>query len=139
MDYFRIALMAVFDICNQFMVRDVLYQFLMGNTSKKKFRKIKESPKSFRDKVTLSYIRAYIKSDSEKKAFDRYYAYNLFSMIMIPVKLIAAIAALQMRIPFKYVILAYAFTVLIKVFVWAHERNPLTKFTPHAGRKYNKR
>lgn len=139
MDYFRIALMAVIDICNQFMVRGVLYEFLMGNTSKKKFRKIKESPKSFRDKVTLSYIHAYIKSDSEKKAFDRYYAYNLFSMIMIPLKLIAAIAALQMRIPFKYVILAYAFTVLIQVFVWAREYNPLTKFTPHAGRKYNKR
>lgn len=139
MYYAALILLVTTDILNQLSIRNVLYEFLMGNTSKRNFRTIKNAPRSFKDRITLSYIRTYIKSDVEKRSFNRYYTYNICSMIFLPVKYISAIIVIRMQILcFSFLYLLYMFSILIKMFVWSHERDPSTKFTPHAGRKYNR-
>ena len=140
MHYAIIIVFAIGDIVNQFSVRDVLYDFLRGSTSKKNFRNIRHASRPLIDKVTLSFIRAYIKSDVEKQSFNRYYIYNICSTVLIPVKFITAIVVIKMQLLcFKYLVSVYVLCILIKMFVWSHERNILTKYTPHAGRKYNRK
>ena len=140
MHYAKIIYFVAVEIALLYWVRDILYQFLMGAVSKKRFRNIRHAARPFADKVTLSYIRAYIKSDAEKQAFDRYHIYYICSAILIPVKLIIAIVVLEGQLlSFRYLVLLYVLSVVIKIFVCVHEQDTETGLTPHAGRKYSRK
>ncbi len=132
-----IIFFAVLDIWDLYMLRSVLYEFLMGNTSKKNYRVIKSAKRSLRDKITLSYIRDHIWDDGEKRSFGRYHLYYIIAMALVPTKFILSlICGYLWPSSTRYVLVIYIISLIINIYAWDHERDPSTKFTPHAYKKH---
>lgn len=136
-DLFILIFFSIIESCIVFMIRHVLYDFLRGSCSKKRFRLVMNTQRSIKEKITLEFIYQFINEDSEKKSFRRYQLYYLFSMILIPIKLIFSIVFIYKDIYTNYIYILYAISLIIHVYVVFHEETS-SHFTIHAGRKYVK-
>ena len=133
------CLIYAINIATVFECRQVLDEFLQGNCRKQKYKSIKHSL-SFKEKLFLSYIRQYIKTESELKSFQSYHRFYLFEMVFVHLKF-ACVVILMMtpKCNDKAVIIAYLLVQLFNLYFVSRDRCWPHHYTTHIGLKRKSR
>ena len=116
--------------------RDIILDFLRGTCSKREFRKLMEK-QSFTHKLSLRFIREYIKIPEYKKPYSFYlYSYYIFICVSI-VKNIALLFREQLTIDPQIVIFINISLSILFYVVFSIEA-PGKRHSRYAGKQYSK-
>lgn len=131
-----VLVILILDIVMIISLRQVLYDFLIGNCSKIGVRNIRENL-SLQDRIRMDYIEQYIREDTEKKSFRKHYRFYGFKCFAAPVLFAAVLFCAVTGWYTKYIIFIYAGYVIIPgVIIGITEWDPIQKCTVHAMKKH---